>query len=470
MNSKTPLILISTLLWLFYGFFFLNFGKFQDGGWYTCAARALLEGLQPYVDFYYPHTPLYLWIYSFLLDFLPAPNPWWGRFLHFLLSTLCLVFCLRKLKIAGRTNWNWFLVIILINPYFLYFLFQIKSYAICQILLFGSLYLWIESRKPAAYFLLSLVSLTRISFFPILLVYLWLDRKQLKPSYFLAYGLPLLTLFFWPWESMAQNLFFPIPIPGHTPNPFNEAYFGIQSPQLISMLKDKVGFLLRLMIIFTPFLILIRHLKNSNVSRLLLWVFWISVLSHVLALKPLDEYLSPVFIPLYFLLFLHYGAPKRLRAWMIVLIILSGAHTMVRGIRRFVFPSQIQQIESLVQKIRAASAGERELLLSFDGYVNSMLPGKIQRETIMARFSFRPEFEPQQAQALHVVHPRDVERWIGEKRFSFLLLSTSEMDSFNLAIAGFSDLLRRHYQMEQSFENLTETEQESYLWRVKSFD
>ena len=463
-NTKITLFIL-LIGWVLFGLGFLYFGKFQDGGWYTCAAKTVLRGLSPFEDFYYPHTPHYLWSYATLLSWMPNADPFWGRILHILLSTLTLCVCLHLLVREARDRLFWFVMVLLLNPYMLQFLFQIKSYALIQLLLLGSLWQFLRGNKEISYSLLAILSMFRISFLPLLPLYIWLDRRHFRPTALLAYFIPFLTLFSLDWEVVLKNLFLPIPWPVLSPNLFNHAYLESNSLTLVEVISEKIGYILRSSLIFIPFLLTVHCVKPKKIRSLLLGLFVIILIAHLPAQRPFDEYLAPVFLPLYLILFLHadFGS-FRIRNSTLFLLIFSACVTTWRGYRRLVFPSQIQRIETVISELEKVKPGKRSLLFSFDGYLNSFLKEPAPLDTTMGRFSLQPNFTPEQARSLKVVHPEFLWDWIATKKFSYLLLSDSEIHILGHHSPGFLNHLKSHYTLVQTFDYLLEVNEKTHLW------
>jgi hypothetical protein len=451
---------------LFWSWAFLVYGKFNDGGWYTCAAQAVLKGLNPYTDFYYPHTLPYLYFYSALLSLWPEPGVFEGRILHILVTLFLIGLVTYGLYKKNRSTVSLILFALAFNPYVLSFLFTIKSYAFLQWLLFLSLGFYFRQQRVVAYFFLGLACHLRISFLPLILVYAWVDRSRFRLGSWAGFLAPFLVLLALPVEAMSENLFLPVPLLGFEPNAFNQVYFQSSGADWGSFYARKAAYLLRSLLLFLPFLILVRHINIPRVSGILVSFLGFGFLGHLIAVRPYEEYLIPLYIPLYFFLFISLRFPlKPLSRWAWFFIFISLGNQFYKGSRRLVWPqSQLLAIQTLHSELAERSASSSSQSLCFDGYFNASGIQAYPREVIMGRFSRFPGWKSSRADRLQIVNASKLKNWFQARTFDWILLSSSEQESFFSQDPQLKAILKNNYRYIKQISRFFELPEETYIY------
>lgn len=478
MDRQACFIAVSPkILWIigsmgiaFWTIAFLFFAKFNDGGWYTCAAQAVMQGWSPYSDFYYPHTPPYLYLYSTLLSFFPQPGIVEGRAVHILTTLALLGLTLYLLSRKGGSKSLLLLFATVLNPYVLAFLFTIKSYAFVQWLIFLSLYCFFVKNKSWAYFLLGAAVCMRISFLPLVLAYALADRFRVRPLAWIAFVAPFLVLLAFPMETMRENLFFPVPLPGFEQNFFNEAYLQYSWTDLTELLERKTAYFLRSILLFLPFLVLVHKVKSQRVARVLISFLALGFLGHLIAVHPYEEYLIPLYLPLYFFLILNLNIRLNLLPrWSLILIVLSLGNHSYKGIRRIIGPqSQILNLKNLQSSLKEPAPNPSSKFLCFDGYFNAENPGSYPKEVIMARFSRFPGWSDSKANQVHVVNASKLKSWLQKANFDWILLSSSEKKAFFTQDPQIRQVLDKHYKLEKMLSNTFEINEKTSIYVSRS--
>ena len=144
------------------GILILLFGKFNDGGWYTLAALWIESGAHPFVDFHCPHTPHYVYVLSQILYFCPeSMHP--VLYLRFFSLAIWIMTLTIAALIVKKENHKLLTILILCQPYQIYFLCIIKCYGFLQLIIVLSLLLQNTTSKWFSGYLIGLVLSIRVS-------------------------------------------------------------------------------------------------------------------------------------------------------------------------------------------------------------------------------------------------------------------------------------------------------------------
>lgn len=160
-----------------------------DDGYYALAARLVIQGRLPYLDFFYPQMPLLpyvygAWIYIF-------GNSWIGvRLLSsiFVIALAWLVFKKTEQELGTRCGYI-ATSLLIFNPLVIFWFQIVQTYALSSFLLFASYYLLTSKPIPrlrGSALLFALAVQTRLFFIgllPIFIGIIWLrDRQKLSAA------------------------------------------------------------------------------------------------------------------------------------------------------------------------------------------------------------------------------------------------------------------------------------------------
>ena len=252
----------------------LLFGKFNDGGWYTLAALSIKSGYQPFIDFHYPHTPHYAYLLSQVLHLCPESiHP--VLFLRFFHSLIWLFAVLMAVSLVRKENISLLAILILCQPYQIYFLCLIKSYGIIQLLLLFVLLLQNTNWKLFTGLILGLIITIRVST-PVTLILMPAANKSWNLALLvlaLASLIPAIN------AGLLDHWFLPIQHLGLEMNAFNKFYLENFREPLEFRLSRKIGYLIKSLIMWSPFLLIAYQTKNVKVLILLCLNIFIHICS-----------------------------------------------------------------------------------------------------------------------------------------------------------------------------------------------
>ncbi|PCJ18396.1 MAG: hypothetical protein COB02_10895 [Candidatus Cloacimonadota bacterium] len=469
-QKRVLTFIIIIFVWFFYGYLIILYGKFNDGGWYTSSAISIDKGLSLYKDFYFPHTPFYVYLYSFFLCFFSEPNILVGRFIHWFITSLLFAFlCLKLFKKTSKKSIFLFVILVLSNPCFIYYLSIIKSYSFVQVLLLISLWTFLSENKKLSYFFLGLASSMRISFIPIVFLYWFYDKeKSLKKV--LLFLFPWIFLLHFDFIALKQNLYLPIKLFGVYINEISAYHLqNVSALSLLAIFQRKLAYLIQTLSLFLPFLLLVFYLRKNSKVKFLFYIFIMSTLTHGLSLLPYDEYHSPLWLALLFLSLFYI---KTLQNKEFKNIIKVCAITFLISLSRFksklvLEKSQILKLIKISNQIQKKVQTKKYKLLCFDAYMNVSTRFDFPKELIMSRFSFYYKWTENQVKKHNVVNSIMIKKWIINKDFDFILLTNSEIEKMKL-----NKVVQENYFLISQYNHLFELKEVSNLYaleRIKLF-
>ncbi len=155
-----------------------------DEGWYLYAGRSVYEGHRLYTDFAFSQMPLAAYVYG--IGQVLEPGLITGRVTSFALVALAAVATILVARRLGLQRERLMIVsaLVLLNSSALYYLLITKTYALSWLLLASALLCWTYVREkplvglPATALFLALLTLTRLSFLPVVLVLLWFAYQE----------------------------------------------------------------------------------------------------------------------------------------------------------------------------------------------------------------------------------------------------------------------------------------------------
>ena len=250
-----------------------TFGKFNDGGWYTLAALSIKSGYQPFIDFHYPHTPHYAYLLSKF--YICVPN----QFVLFTFHSLIWLFAvLMAVSLVRKENISLLAILILCQPYQIYFLCLIKSYGIIQLLLLFVLLLQNTNCRLFTGLILGLIITIRVST-PVTLILMPAANKSWNLALLvlaLASLIPAIN------AGLLDHWFLPIQHLGLEMNAFNKFYLENFREPLEFRLSRKIGYLIKSLIMWSPFLLIAYQTKNVKVLILLC----LNIFIHIFLARP----------------------------------------------------------------------------------------------------------------------------------------------------------------------------------------
>jgi len=388
------------------------FGKFNDGGWYTLAALSIKSGAQPFVDFHYPHTPHFAYFLSKILHLCPESiHP--VLFLRFFCATIWLITILLTIGLVKKENYKLLMVLILCQPYQIYFLCIIKCYGVIQLLLLFVLLLQNTQWKSFSGFLVGVILAIRIST-PASLA-LMPNTKKLWSWSLLILALTSLI----PAINMGllDHWFLPIHHFGLEINSFNKFYLDTFHEPLGIQWSRKIGYLLKSLTMWSPFLLLAIYIKNLKV----LFLLTVNILLHMSLARPLDEYSCFFLLPCTVML-CHNKIDVPMFFYIISLLVFITQ--INRFSNRLVFPkSQLLELQSL--KLKGS-------VFSLDAYIQSNYFRSYDKRQTLGHFSIFKTWSDEFCQRKNVFNNNTLKSHILNRNFDWLITTNSQIQSIGL--------------------------------------
>ena len=185
-------------------------------------------------------------------------------------------------SLVRKENISLLAILILCQPYQIYFLCLIKSYGIIQLLLLFVLLLQNTNWKLFTGLILGLIITIRVST-PVTLILMPAANKSWNLALLvlaLASLIPAIN------AGLLDHWFLPIQHLGLEMNAFNKFYLENFREPLEFRLSRKIGYLIKSLIMWSPFLLIAYQTKNVKVLILLC----LNIFIHIFLARPLDEY------------------------------------------------------------------------------------------------------------------------------------------------------------------------------------
>ena len=390
----------------------LLFGKFNDGGWYTLAALSIKSGYQPFIDFHYPHTPHYAYLLSQVLHLCPESiHP--VLFLRFFHSLIWLFAVLMAVSLVRKENISLLAILILCQPYQIYFLCLIKSYGIIQLLLLFVLLLQNTNLKLFTGLILGLIITIRVST-PVTLILMPAANKSWNLALLvlaLASLIPAIN------AGLLDHWFLPIQHLGLEMNAFNKFYLENFREPLEFRLSRKIGYLIKSLIMWSPFLLIAYQTKNVKVLILLC----LNIFIHIFLARPLDEYSCFFLLPCAVMLCSQkISIPKFFYITSVIVFLIQ----LERFSNRLVLPqSQILQLQQL--KLEGTVFG-------LDAHLQSNYFNSYDKRQTLGHFSVFPTWSDEFSTNKNVFNNNTLKNHIANHKFDWLLVTNSQIKSIGL--------------------------------------
>ncbi len=321
--KKEPLVILTILLIIFAGItVYCSYP--DDGGWYLMAAEKIASGKVPYRDFFFPQGPIMVYLYSFSAS---SDYPViYGRIQSAVMSLIGL-FCMAIVLVKRRKSLDsiiLFLTGCILYPLGMSFFFIVKTHS-PVIMFFGFVFLaHYSNKKIFAGIFLVIISVIRVSMFPILILYVLWQFKTNKKGMFavtIFFILFWLSIYSFSEGKVIEHLFIPMKLIS-----FNKVsvYFNSMKGNL-----SNTDIILRKFVLFGrgliafPFLFIAFFLKKDAVDwKFPLFTGILLSIIHLLPDRPYDEYFAVGFVLMMFAISLKVKMPLRLSKKMMISILL----------------------------------------------------------------------------------------------------------------------------------------------------
>ena len=417
----------------------LLFGKFNDGGWYTLAALSIKSGYQPFIDFHYPHTPHYAYLISQVLHLCPESiHP--VLFLRIFHSLIWLIAVLMTVSLVRKENISLLAILILCQPYQIYFLCLIKSYGLIQLLLLFVLLLQKTNWKQFTGLILGLIITIRVST-PVTLLLMPAVNKPWNWSLLilaLASLIPAIN------AGLLDHWFLPIQHLGLEMNAFNKFYLENFREPLEFRLSRKIGYLIKSLIMWSPFLLIAYQTKNVKVLILL----GLNIFIHIFLARPLDEYSCFFLLPCAVMLCSQkISIPKFFYIISVIVFLIQ----LERFSNRLVLPqSQILQLQQL--KLEGTVFG-------LDAHLQSNYFNSYDKRQTLGHFSVFPTWSDEFSTNKNVFNNNTLKNHIANHKFDWLLVTNSQIKSI-----GLKPLLN-NYELFRKVPNMLEENEDLLIYK-----
>ena len=415
------------------------FGKFNDGGWYTLAALSIKSGAQPFIDFHYPHTPHFAYFLSKILHLCPESiHP--VLYLRFFCVIIWLISVLLTIALVKKENYRLLMILILCQPYQIYFLCIIKCYGVIQLLLLFVLFLQNTHWKSFSGFLVGLILAIRIST-PASLALMPSTNKLW--SWFLLI-LALTSLIPAIKMGLLDHWFLPIQHFGLEINSFNKFYLDKFHEPLGIQWSRKIGYLIKSFIMWSPFILIALYAKNLKVLFLLI----INILLHVCLARPLDEYSCFFLLPCAVMLCnSKIDVPKFFYTISLIVFITQ----LDRFNNRLVLhQSQILKLQAL--KLKGS-------VFSLDAYIQSNYFKSYDKRQTLGHFSIFETWSDEFCQRKNVFNNNTLKNHILNRKFDWLITTDTQVQSI-----GLKSLLR-NYKLAKKIPTMLEQNEDLLIYK-----
>ena len=430
------LVGISSIL----GILIILFGKFNDGGWYTLAALWIQSGAHPFVDFHYPHTPHYVYLLAQVLHFCPESiHP--TLFLRFFSMSIWIITLLITLRLINKENHKLVTILILCQPYQIYFLCIVKCYGVLQLLILLVIWMQNSNFKWFSGSLIGLILSVRIS----AIATLTLMPSPGKIGHWLLFILAMCSLIPAINSGLLEHWFLPIQHFTAEINSFNQHYLDSYQEPLRMQFNRKLAYLLKSCIMWSPFLLLAYVSKNLKVLSLIC----LNIIFHLLVSRPLDEYSCFLLLPCSLLLCQNLiSAPK---SFYILSLLVFFIQIPRFSNRLVVKHSQIVQLQSL--NIKGSVFG-------LDAYVQSNFFDSCDVRQILGHLSIFNNWSDEFVTQKKVFNHNTLKVHLRTSNYDWLLLTNSQIKEIKL------HRILRNYRLIKTIPNMLEGNETLFVYQA----
>ena len=247
---------------------------------------------------------------------------------------------------------------------------------------------------------------------------------------------------------LLDHWFLPIQHLGLEINAFNKFYLENFREPLEFRLSRKIGYLIKSLTMWSPFLLLAFQTKNRRVLVLLA----LNILLHMLLARPLDEYSCFFLLPCALMLCNRkISIPKFFYIISFIVFLIQ----LTRFSNRLVFPqSQILQLQTL--KLEGTVFG-------LDAHLQSNYFNSYDKRQTLGHFSIFPTWSDEFSTQKNVFNNNTLKNHIANHEFDWLLVTHSQIKSIKL------EPLLKNYKLVKKVPNMLEKNEDLLIYRNLSF-